>query len=213
MITKRILGEKILRRINGGDYTSTSSNVAPQDVYLEIEAALNSLIQKRLNESQEDISSEFSTTYTDIIVQKDAKRERFYVELPATPISLVIKGNSSNSVGIRQVSGMKDEYKTFIPMNSGDASVFAGLPASNLGGQVGYWQEGSKLVFEGMPYYWEGKGLLIKMISSIYDLDEDDFIPIPAGEELNLEDLVFERMTSMRNTPQSKIADSNPNSK
>lgn len=213
MITKRILAEKILRRINGGDYTSTSSNVAPQDVYLETEAALNALIQKRLNESQEDISSEFATTYEDIIVQKSTSRERFFIELPATPISLVIKGNSSNSVGIRQVSGMQDEYMVFVPMNSGDTAVFSGLPASNLNGQIGFWQEGDKLIFEGMPYYWEGKGLLLKMISSIYDLDEDSFIPIPAGEELNLEDLVYQRMTSMRNTTESKISDANPNTK
>jgi len=213
MITKRILGEKILRRINGGDYSATSSNVAPQDVYLATEACLNALIQKRLNESQEDISSEFATTYEDVIVQKNTARDRFFIQLPATPISLIIKGNSSNSAGVRQVSGMKDEYKVFVPMNSGDTGVFAGLPASNLNGQIGYWFEGDKLIFENMEYFWEGKGLLVKMISSIYDLEEDAFIPIPAGEELNLEDLVFQRMTGMETTPKSKLADANSNTK
>ncbi len=213
MITKRILGEKILRRINGGDYTPSSSNVKAQDVYLELEAARNTLIQKILNESHEDISSQFETTYTNIVVSKDTERERFYSTLPAQLISLVIKGNSSNNIGIRQISGMKDEYDVFVPMNSNDSGVFFGLPASGLNGKIGFWSEGDKVLYENMPYYWEGKNVMIKMISSIYDLDEDDFIPIPAGEELNLEDLVYQRMAGMRNTPESKLADASPNTK
>lgn len=212
MITKEILAEKILRKINGGDYT-TSSNVKAQDVYLEIEAARNTLIQKRLTESQFDISSEFETTYTNILVSKDNSRERFYSILPAQQISLIIKGNSSNSIGVRQISGMKDEYDVFIPMNSNDTGVFYGLEAGGLGGKIAYWLEGEKVLYENMPYYWEGKEVLIKMISSIYSLPEDAYIPIPAGEELALEDLVYERMLRFTQTPQQKLADNNSSTK
>lgn len=213
MITKKILGEKILRRINGGDYSPSSSSVKPQDVYLEIEAARNALIQKRLDESQHDISSEFETTYLNVDVLKDTDRDRFYSVLPAQTISLIIKGNSSNSIGIRQISGMQDEYKVFIPMNSNDTGVYDGLEASGLSGRIGFWPEGQKVYYENMPYYWKDKKVLIKMISSIYSLDEDAFIPIPAGEEVALGDLVYERMLKMDVTPEPKLADSNPNTK
>lgn len=205
MISKVVLAEKILRRIYGGDY-SPSASVKKQDVYLEMEAARNSIIQNLLNKSYNDISSEFETTYEDVLVLKNVNRERFYSILPAQLISLVIKNNSSNGVGVRQISGMKDEYDVFIPMNSNDTGVFYGLEAGMLGGKIGYWVEGDKVFYENLPYYWEGKTVLIKMISSIYSLDEDDFIPIPAGEELNLEDLVYQRMMGMKSAPEDKSA-------
>ncbi len=208
MISKGILAEKILRRIYGGDYPP-STGVKKQDVYLEIEAARNSLIQKLLNQSQDDISSEFESVYEDVLVLKNVNRDRFYSVLPAQLISLVIKNNSSNGIGVRQISGMKDEYDVFIPMNSNDSGVFYGLEAGGLGGKVGYWIENDKVIYENLPYYWENKTVLIKMISSIYSLTEDDFIPIPAGEELNLEDLVYQRMAGMKATPNDKLSDNN----
>lgn len=206
MITKKILAEKILRKIYGGDY-APSASVKKQDVYLEMEAARNALIQKLLNQSQNDIASEFETTYENVPVLKNENRDRFYSVLPAQLISLVIKNNSSNGIGVRQISGMRDEYDIFIPTNSNDSGVFYGLEAGGLSGKIGYWVEGDKVIYENLPYYWEGKTVLIKMISSIYSLDEDDFIPIPAGEELNLEDLVFQRMTGIKAVPNDKIAD------
>jgi len=209
MITKRILGEKILRRINGGD-PATSSNVDIRDIYLSIEPARNSLIQKLLNSTQTDISSEFESVYENIPVLLDTNRERFYSTLPAQLISLNIKGNANNSIGVRQISGMKDEYDVFIPMNSNDTGVFFGLEAQGLHGKIGFWVENKKVIYENMPYYWENKTVLIKMISSIYDLDLDDFIPIPAGVEEELEQLVYAKMMAMRGTPIDKLADNNP---
>src|SRR3990167_1034485 len=176
MITKEILGEKILRRINGGDPT-TAVNVDVRDIYLEIEASRNSLIQELLNSTSNDISSEFETTYENVPVLKDVNRNRFYSTLPSQLISLVIKGNSSNSIGVRQISGMQDEYSVFIPTNSNDTGVFYGLEAGNMGGKVSFWVEGNKVFYENMPYYYENKTVLIKMISSVYSLPEDAFIP------------------------------------
>jgi len=210
VITKEILAEKILRRIYGGDF-STSADVDSRDVYLAIETSRNSLIQKMLNSTQNDISSEFESVYMDVLVLKDASRERLYSTLPAQLISLVIKGDSSNSIGVRQISGMKDEYEVFVPMNSNDTGVFAGLEAGSLGGKVGYWVENNKVIYENMPYYWENKTVLIKMISSVSDLPETAFIPIPAGMEEDLETLVYEKMMAMRGTPVSKLADNNDN--
>lgn len=206
MVTKSILAEKILRKIYGGDYPN-SAPVKKQDVYLAIESARNSLIQKLLNQSQDDISSEFESVFESVPVLKNINRERFYSVLPAQLISLVIKGNSSNGIGVRQISGMADEYDVFIPLNSNDSGVFYGLEAGGLGGKIGYWIEGNNVIYENLPYYFENKTVLIKMISSIYSLGEDDFVPIPAGEELNLEDLVFQRMTGMKETPNKKNAD------
>ena len=212
MITKEILGEKILRRINGGDPT-TAVNVDVRDIYLEIEASRNSLIQELLNSTSNDISSEFETTYENVPVLKDVNRNRFYSTLPSQLISLVIKGNSSNSKGVRQISGMQDEYSVFIPTNSNDTGVFYGLEAGNMGGKVSFWVEGNKVFYENMPYYYENKTVLIKMISSIYSLPEDAFIPIPAGVEKKLEEMVYTSMMAMRGTPVSKNADNTASQK
>jgi hypothetical protein len=210
MITKAILGEKILRRIYGGD-PPQSAGVDMRDIYLSIETARNSLIQKILNGSQNDISSEFESVYENVVVLKNTNRDRFYSTLPAQLISLNIKGNTNNSIGVRQISGMKDEYDVFIPMNSNDTGVFFGLEAQSLHGKIGFWVESNKVIYENMPYYWENKTVLIKMISSVFDLPEDAFIPIPAGVEEELENLVYAKMMAMRGTPVDKLADANPN--
>lgn len=209
LLTKSIWAEKIQRRIEGGDISIPK--VDKRDIYLAMEPARNQLIQKYLNINPNDIPSEFVTTYENVMVLKDAARERFYSTLPAQLISVSIKGKFSNTIGLRQISGMKDEYDVFIPMNSGDAGVFSGLEASGLGGKVGYWLEGSKVVYENMPYYFENKGVLIKMVSSVYSLGDDDYFPLPAGLENDFEDIVYARMTGMQQTPQKKVTDGNPN--
>ncbi|HLG34039.1 MAG TPA: hypothetical protein VI757_04105 [Bacteroidia bacterium] len=210
MISKGILAEKILRKINGGDYP-TSNKVDIRDVYLEMEACRNYLIQKYLIQSGDEISSEFISVFEEVPVLKNTNRDRLYAQLPAQLVSLNIKGASGSHIGLRQVSGVKDEYNVFLPMNSGDAGVHYGLESSNLIGGIGYWLENDKIIFENMPAYYEGKNVMVKMISAIQGLGEDDFVPVPAAVETELEDMIFERMIGMKAVPEKKITDNNPN--
>ncbi len=209
MITKEIMGEKILRRIAGGD-VSSSIDVDIRDVYLEMETVYCYVVEKYLNLYGEDIQGEFITVYEDVPVIKNENRNRLYSQLPAQLISI---RSTRNLSGLRQVSGMKDEYTAFIPMKSGDATVFYGLEASNLLGGVGYWLEGDKIIYENIPAYWEGKTVLVKMISSIYSLPEDAYVPIPAALELEMEDAIYSRIMGMKQTPEDNIADRTDNKK
>lgn len=205
MITKRILGEKILRRINGGDIDPTR-DVDPRDVYLEAEAARNYLIEKYLNLYGEDIQGEFISVYEAVPLLKNTVRNRFYATLPAQLISV---RSTRNISGLRQVSGSQDEYDVFIPMKTGDAGTFYGLEASNIGFKIGYWIEGDKIIFENMTPEFAGKTVMVKMISSIYSLGEDEYIPIPASVELELEDLIYQRLMGMENTDTEDKQDHN----
>ncbi len=204
-ITKRILGEKILRRINGGDVDPTR-DVDPRDVYLEAETCLSYLIEKYLNMYGEDIQGEFISVFEAVPLIKNTVRNRFYAILPAQLISV---RSTRNISGLRQVSGSQDEYDVFIPMKTGDAAIFYGLEASSIGFKIGYWLEGDKIIFENMSPEFEGKTVMVKMISSIYSTPEDDFIAIPASMELELEDLIFQRMMGMENTDTEDKQDEN----
>lgn len=203
MITKAILAERILRKINGGDY-ATSKQVDKRDVYLEIEACRNTLISKYLNIEGDDINGDFISTYTGVKILKDKTRNRLYSVLPAQVISL------RAGKGIRQISGAKDERNVYIPMNAGDMGVFAGLEAEQLGGKIGFWLEGDKVYYnDNMPFDFEGHEVLIKMISSIYALPEDAWIPIPAEVETELQDLVMQKLAPQDSKPKDKTSDNN----
>lgn len=203
MITKKVLAEKILRRVFGGDIPSTRP-FDERDVYLEAETCRNYLIEKYLNLYGEDIQGEFISTYEDVPVLRNEARKRFYSVMPA---QLVSARSTRNISGIRQVSGVQEEYDVFVPLKSGDLSIFKGLEASGLQCQIGYWIEGDKLFYENMPPDFTGKTVMVKMISSIYALDEDEYIPIPASVEAELEDMLFERLLRMYETKEDRIPD------
>ncbi len=204
MITKKVIGEKILRRINGGDY-ELSSKIKKQDVYLALETSYSDVVQEYVNGNDEFVTSEFVTTYENVPVLKNINRNKLYSVLPAQLISL------KSGKGLRQISGLQDEQAVFIPQNSGDEGLFSGLEASNIAGAVGYWLEGSTIIYKNMPAYYEGKNVMVKMISSIYSLDESDYIPMPAGLEGKLEDTVLQRLMIEKQIPEDKVADNNPN--
>jgi hypothetical protein len=202
MITKRIFAEQVLRLINGGDYP-TSNPIDERDVYLYGEQCLNYLLEKHLNLYGDDISSEFISTYEAVPILRNTVRNKLYSELPSQLVSL--KGGR----GLRQISTSQDEENVFIPINSGDDGVYRGLEASNLGGQIGYWLEGSKVLYKNMPDYFEGKTVMIKMISSLSSIDEDERIMIPASVEKEFIDMVVAMMKGARFTPKDEIADNN----
>lgn len=200
MITKEILAEKILRRINGGDF-ALSSQIKKQDVYLCMEEAYGFVVQQYLNIAGADNAGGFVSVYPAVPVLKDTVRDKFYSVLPAQLVSL------NNGAGIRQISGTKDETDVFVPMNSGDEGMFSGLEAGNLTGKKAYWLELDRVYYKNLESYWEDSTVMIKMIASIYSLSEDSFIPIPAGVETMFQDEIMKRLMPQKLMPQHKQAD------
>lgn len=200
-ITKAILAEKVLRRINGGDYAA-SSQIKKQDVYLCMEEAYGFVVQQYLNIAGSDNAGGFVSVYPAVPVVKDTVRDKFYSVLPAQLVSL------NNGAGIRQISGSKDEEEVFVPMNSGDIGMFSGLEAGSFTKKA-YWLELDRVYYKNLESYWEGENVMIKMIASIYSLPEDSFIPIPAGVETMFQDEIMKRLMPQKLTPQHKIADNN----
>lgn len=200
MITKAILAEKILRRLNGGDYT-LASQVKKQDVYLAMEEAYGFVVQQYLNISGMDNAGGFVSTYPAVPILLDSTRDKLYSVLPAQLVSL------NKGAGIRQISGSQDEYDVFVPQNSGDEGMFYGLEAGHLTNKKAYWLELDRVYYKNLSSDWEGETVMIKMIASIYSLSEDSFIPIPAGVETMFQDEVMKRLAIQKQIPNHKIAD------
>lgn len=209
MIIKEVFAEQVLRLLNGGDY-STATSIKKQDVYIAAEQARNYLIEKYVNLQGDDIIDEFVSVYDDVVVKKNEKRNRLYIELPAQLISL------RDGKGMRHIGPMQDEANPFIFLKGGNEFTYDGLEAGNIEGRTGYWIEGASkssetpiAVFKNMPVQLEGKELLVKMVSSIYSLDEDAYIPIPAIAEIEYLQLVLEIMKGQKTMPKDKTADNN----
>lgn len=200
MITKSILAEKFLRKLNGGDYT-TASQVKKQDIYLAMEEAYGVVVQTYLNIEGQDNAGGFVSVYPVVPVVKDTVRDKFYSVLPAQLVSL------KNGAGIRQISGTRDEYDVFIPQNSGDEGLFSGLESGHLTGKKAYWLELDRVYYKNLESYWEDETVMIKMIASIYSLPEDSFIPLPAGIETIFSDEVWKRIVPQKMMQQHKIND------
>jgi hypothetical protein len=208
MIIKRVFSEQVLRILNGGDYP-TSTGIKEQDVDIVAEQARNYLIEKHINTFGDDISEEFVSVYYPT-VKRLSKRNRLYIELPAQLVSL------RDGKGLRQISPLEDDYNVWIPLKGGSAGMFHGLEAGLIEGKAGYWLEGPQagtkypvVIFENIDNTWEGKEVLLKMISSIAGLDDDQVIPIPAAVEIEFLNLVVEILTKQKSIPMDRQNNNN----
>jgi hypothetical protein len=169
MAKNKILAERILRLVEGGDF-SKDSQIDIRDILNHIPSAVASIIRadidgKRVNVDSEMVSGQFVVSYTQE-VKKDTARGESYAELPHTPMAL------SNNRGVQQVSGTKGRDNVFIPVrhNSGGFNSLRRVPKSR------YYIEGDKIFF---PDVIEEKNVLVKMVGKVStDPEEDSGIPI-----------------------------------
>jgi len=174
-------------------------------VYKKIEIARNTIIttdfNQHRNENSYDINGDFITPFNNVPVKEDEEREEKFSELPARIISL------PDNRGIRQVSETKGQKNPFYKMPNGMVGTFGNLEAGGLGGGTGYYIERDRIYYVNIGDQVEN--VLIKMIASVDDLDEDDPIPVPAQFEKPLIDMVKEMMDEKKNTTEDDRNDSN----
>ncbi len=203
-MTKKEAYELVIDRLSGGD-PSAVNKYHPEIVYKNIELARNFMIKVEFNEARNagtyDINGEFISAFNCVPVKYDECRDEYYSKLPGRIISLPMNR------GLRSVSPTKGQQTPFNIVPNGSAGVFEGLEAQYLAGTECY-VEGDKIYYRALDHA-NVKQVLIKMVASINDLDEDEQIPIPADKETMLLDKVVEMLTDSKVTIQDKHNDSN----
>lgn len=110
--------------------------------------------------------------------------------LPTDPISL------PNNIGIYQISKMRTPNKPFAPMGIGELYLFSGLPITQ------YTSDNNKVYYTNLdPNVKKVKMLIIP--ARPQDIHDDDVHEI--------KELVMKQMLTMRNIPEDKNNNSNPN--
>lgn len=206
-LTKEKIARQVIHLNSGGAITGERNRFDVRYIMSFIEPALNYLIQKYFftsrNEDSYQIPDEFITSFYEVPILLDNSRKLYYSDLPGSIISL------PDDRGLRHVSPMEDETDQFIRMPAGATGAWSKLEACDLEGEKGYWLEGRKIYYHNLPYQFKTDGvLLIKMIQSVNDLEEDEDIPMPGSMELELIETV-RRLLMEKNQPEGVVNDNN----
>lgn len=203
-MTKKEAYELVVDILSGGDDSATSK-YHEEVVYKQLEIARNFMIKRAYienrNEGSYDISGEFVKGFQCVPVLLDDCRDEYYSDLPAKLISL------PNNRGLRSVSPMKGQNAAFSIVPNTGAGVWEGLEANDLGGTECYLED-SRIYYKKLDAS-NVKQVLVKMIASIDNLDEDEQIPIPADMEALLIEQVVAAFSPSKATVQDKHNDSN----
>lgn len=197
MITKEKIAQEVITASKGGQITSYRK-LDPREVYEVIEKARNALMQGVLD-SGGVLDGEFITQFKNVPILNDMSTHQKYSIVPTRLVSF------SDRESIQQVSSMKNQRDPFVRIHN--LGMFGRLEAGAISGRVGYYPERVKIgtdqsiriYYENCPFQY--KDVMIKMIASTYDFDEDEALPIPAGFEQQLVAMVYQELGIQLSTP------------
>lgn len=164
----------------------------------------------RRDERRADISStdrhgyvdpEFLGTY-EVDIQKDIKRGRKYAKLPYRVQSI------PHGLGLNEVLPCNGQLVQFHRVNS-EIELMA-LDESVLGMITAFWMEQNpeqRIYFHGLSPVIEK--VLVRMVVSVNDLDDDDQIPVPGNIEFQVIDILVQHFMGQRQLPVDAIANAN----
>lgn len=199
MITKEKIAHRVISAQQGGEINSYRK-LDPREVYEAIETNRNAIMQNILSAGGL-IEGEFITQYKNVPILDDPATDQKYSILPTKLISF------AQAEGLRQVSPMKKQQDSFIPLPSGNINTYGGLEAGKLSGKTGYYLERVKIgtdqsiriYYTNCPHQY--KDVLIKMVASIYDFAADEALPIPAIYEDELVQMVIKSLAMQMGVP------------
>jgi hypothetical protein len=173
------LSERILRKYYGGTIPQ-NNRLQQEDIDWLIVDAANYLIRSNLYQAMQQegrrvIDPLFIQTYPDVPILYDDSREKYYIELPASPIAL------NRGLSTYEISFMMDDEGAFVPLPTGWSSLSKHSPAKKLEGNIGIGLEGKNAYFivNFEKYKDKAKFVLVKMIGSLKNIDSEDEMPIP----------------------------------
>lgn len=211
--TKGELIEQVYLKVTGGQ-PSQDVNVKRFDIIPFVSAAIQWVLTKeirqrrreeaQLGEYSSDVEDTFLGTFF-FDVQTDEERCLQYIVLENRLQSL--PGNG----GLKYVSAPNSDYP-FQKLLSQWEDVTVGkiLSTSNI---TRYWYE--KVETEERVYFKNLASIvdkvMVRMVTSLDTLGEDDLVPLPGGLEIEVLDMAVRFFAEQRNMPDDMINDNNDN--
>lgn len=184
MLTKGKIASIVITALQGGK-TPSFRKIENRSVFERIETVRNLMMEKQIQQFG-DLDGEFVTQYQNIDVLCQEETNQKYSILPSRLISF------GEWIGLRQISPMKNQKESFIKVANGFQRMSAHIPAGKLHGHTGYYLERVKIgTDQSLRVFYQNihtdyDKVLIKMIASTYDFDENEALPIPASAEESL---------------------------
>ena len=211
-ITKNELSDLIRDKMLGGDDT-LSGKLHPTIIWKVADTVIGKLIESAMFKDKEsngyEINGEFITQYPSqsnpkpITVKIDSITGEKYSDLPAPIISL------KNDRGLVRVSEIKSTNNAFAIVGNGSHDVFSILDVHYLNQKTEVYLQGNRLIYRNIRTGVEE--VLVKIVSGISSLEPDAPIPVPAGLESDLIEMVCLLLQEEKITTQDKSNDNNPN--
>lgn len=202
--TKRQLAEQILRILHGGDI-SEDAQIDERELFINIDQVRAKLIKEEIVANKKsgilDISGDYISSYEDLTIVKDDKKNLYYSVIPVKYVIL------PDDIGLYQVSLMQGQESPFIRVANGTMGLFSGLHAFHLGGRVGYWVEKDRVYYHNFSDKLKDSKILLKLVASVEDFNPNEELPIPADRELELLQQVLQIYGVHTQVPQDKKND------
>ena len=200
-MTKAELIESVLIRVTGGKLTQ-DSKVKREDISILLAPAINWSItgQYWLNKRAtggNEYPSDFIASYP-VDVKEDTSRDLKYVDIPVGTLTL------PDDQGLQTVSPMKGDDE-FIPTKFQDRKHNSYYP-NTFSSFTMWWREGQRVYFEKI----DTDKVLLRLIQSVNNLKDDDELPIAAGAEIDVMNILNEWVTGQRALPADMKPNNNP---
>mgnify|MGYP003606629193 CR=1 FL=1 len=208
---KGVICDEVLRKLSRFNYSKSDMNFERRDVAFHINGGIAAAVIAHFNGmynlgEKGVVDPGFLTTYEDVPVLFDAKRQLHYSNLPGLPIAM------ENNLGVYEISPMQDQYNTFFIQRAASAGLYSGLYASNMDGNTMARQEGKKVFYTNIKKgQCEIEPVLMLLVVDTFDLDMSDEIPMPANYQDFVVDATFQKMAQSLGIKTDVKTDGTPN--
>jgi len=205
MLTSQVkIAEQINRRLRN---YSDEVDFDEREIILAVHQSLATLVRNRYFMSKADETGEVDGSLYYTIhsneVQKDSNTGEYYIQTPSSAISLPF------GIDIQKVGNPKGNSYIEVPRGFND--MYRDMEASMLGGNIGFYRNGSRLVFTNMDYSNKPEFVSVTMLLPFGNLDEEDEISLPVDMIDEIVEIVFSKFANTSQFPADEINDSNDN--
>ena len=204
LTTKYKLAEQAQRILSGGTPTD-DSQISLQELMIAVSQAFASVVRRNYFEGkavgEPHVNGAFIYSFNDIVVNKDVNKSLYYSELPSTTVTLPY------DMGVYQISRMKDQRSSFIPLQNGFSALFEGLKSFKLEGRIGYYLENGRVYYENMDVKNKVDTVLMKLIAPIGSVSDEDDINIPDDMQLEIVTMAIQIYATEQQIPHDEQSD------
>lgn len=184
--------------------TSLDNQIFPSYINAYAAAAINyALIKQYYIDYKEyngfaDINPAFLGIYEDVEVQFNERRKKYYLTMPSRLVPMDIHKS------VPYIGPMHNEANEFIWITQQDLFNL-GNDLTLVTNDVFCMLEGMTVILINLPD--AVKTVLIKKLVTMMDLKDDDYVPIPAGMEIDVINMIVEFFIGVRKLPEDKKPD------